>query len=690
METTGKKIHKKSFRPLYGKTFCLGVVLFVLFFTAAAFGAGGRISYHYANAENTSDFAGGDGSKENPFIVTTPKHLENIRKYVYVYDEDNPFDYFPYYFALGADVDLKDTLGESGSLHNGGKGWIPIGDNVNFFCGVLDGRGYTIRNLWLEDPEMENAGLFGNVYDTVIQNLNIVLDSRGILAYSGGGLVGYLESYNGECRIENCSVTGNIFTKQPEEDRAAGGYGAAGGFAGVVKGAVIVNSYYIGKLNTDCRYTGGLVGVADGVTVENCYVKAVIRGQSNFGGIIGRTYEFSPSLINDCYVDLICDDNMDVFVGVVDKNTQCMVGFSYSVRNGKISLDEKYLTINSQVLSAEQTKTEAAYVGFNFNAIWGIFENIGTPYLKNFNNAVLILPGKIYDGTPDFISDFQYLGNYNEAKLITLIKLTEPVDKLPDRHVDIYPMEIDYATEYAYQVYIAPLYEIRRAELTVSVENQGRINPVFIITDITGFKMGDDESVINGLFSFNYSVKNLRRGVYEDVKVNAGLSTSNYEIKYNLAVTGLYTYEIILIIAGCAVSLAFAVFIFVWHIVEKKTFADLGRAFKKIFIKEKTVTVEVVKEVRVEVLKEVPVHSGKSLPINELTHREKEVAELLLLGKSRREIAKALYISEHTVKSHSENIFSKCYVKTQKAFIGKYLLDADNKSDNENQEKNVF
>ncbi|MBE3563537.1 MAG: helix-turn-helix transcriptional regulator [Hydrogenibacillus schlegelii] len=42
-----------------------------------------------------------------------------------------------------------------------------------------------------------------------------------------------------------------------------------------------------------------------------------------------------------------------------------------------------------------------------------------------------------------------------------------------------------------------------------------------------------------------------------------------------------------------------------------------------------------------------------------LTQREKEVLLELSLGKRNREIAETLFISEHTVKNHISNIFTK-------------------------------
>lgn len=51
--------------------------------------------------------------------------------------------------------------------------------------------------------------------------------------------------------------------------------------------------------------------------------------------------------------------------------------------------------------------------------------------------------------------------------------------------------------------------------------------------------------------------------------------------------------------------------------------------------------------------------SQKSSKVNELTKREKEVLNELAKGKSNKEIASSLYITEKTVKTHVSNILSK-------------------------------
>jgi DNA-binding CsgD family transcriptional regulator len=52
-----------------------------------------------------------------------------------------------------------------------------------------------------------------------------------------------------------------------------------------------------------------------------------------------------------------------------------------------------------------------------------------------------------------------------------------------------------------------------------------------------------------------------------------------------------------------------------------------------------------------------------------LTAREREVLALLVSGKTNREIAVALTISEHTVARHIQNIFAKVGVSSRTAAI---------------------
>ena len=59
-----------------------------------------------------------------------------------------------------------------------------------------------------------------------------------------------------------------------------------------------------------------------------------------------------------------------------------------------------------------------------------------------------------------------------------------------------------------------------------------------------------------------------------------------------------------------------------------------------------------------------------------LTSRELEVLRLIATGKSNREIASALVISEHTVARHVQNIFTKLGV-TSRTAAGAFAFEHD-------------
>ena len=61
-----------------------------------------------------------------------------------------------------------------------------------------------------------------------------------------------------------------------------------------------------------------------------------------------------------------------------------------------------------------------------------------------------------------------------------------------------------------------------------------------------------------------------------------------------------------------------------------------------------------------------------------LTHREKEILNKLRIGASNNEIARSLFISENTVKTHLYNLFKKIAVKTgHKRFPGQTITSGD-------------
>lgn len=81
---------------------------------------------------------------------------------------------------------------------------------------------------------------------------------------------------------------------------------------------------------------------------------------------------------------------------------------------------------------------------------------------------------------------------------------------------------------------------------------------------------------------------------------------------------------------------------------------DIGYAVKQISKGKKYYDADLI---------ESYISKGEAEGISELTKREQEILVCIARGKSNIEISKELYITEHTVKKHTSNIFSKLNLK---------------------------
>jgi len=121
---------------------------------------------------------------------------------------------------------------------NGGEGWQPIVT----FNGTFDGRGYKIKDLFINRPDATGVGLFGYA------------DKRGVVL---------------NVTVVNATVTGNS---------------KVGGLVGSNEGKV-ENSYSSGSVTGE-NSTGGLVGWNQG-TILNSYATGSVSGGSCMGGLVG-------------------------------------------------------------------------------------------------------------------------------------------------------------------------------------------------------------------------------------------------------------------------------------------------------------------------------------------------------------------------------------------------------------------
>ncbi len=174
-----------------------------------------------------------------------------------------------------------------------GINWTPIGDSSNPFSGELNGNGFVIRNMTINNPTESYQGLFGYTLNVNLQNLG--LENVNISASSQvGALVAYLYG-----NIKNCYVTGVINTS----GNVIGGL--IGGTAGSRPGNIL-NCY----TNIDVsgnNSVGGLIGYnSAGINVNNCYSVGSVKGNYQVAGLAGYSYY---ALFSNCYTTAAISGN---------------------------------------------------------------------------------------------------------------------------------------------------------------------------------------------------------------------------------------------------------------------------------------------------------------------------------------------------------------------------------------------
>ncbi|MCR5786841.1 MAG: hypothetical protein K6G28_04000 [Acholeplasmatales bacterium] len=140
---------------------------------------------------NASYYAGGNGTKNNPYIISNGRHLYNFAwlQDLGYYDEDKDSDESlagiqPYYFKLGSNIDMSELS------YQGVQAKLPpIGITQHPFVGNFDGAGYTISNLIVTTDFADviikpSSNVLEDKNDTIINNV-ITTDYLGMFGYIG-------------------------------------------------------------------------------------------------------------------------------------------------------------------------------------------------------------------------------------------------------------------------------------------------------------------------------------------------------------------------------------------------------------------------------------------------------------------------------------------------------------------------
>lgn len=246
-------------------------------------------------AQETSQPLVGNGSKGNPYEISTAAELAWFRDYV-------NGGKLSVCAKLTADIDLKDFC-HAADASKEEQSWEPIGNGSKRYAGTFDGNGHTISNLYIK-VQRRGVGFFGYMeYGTI---KNIVFDNAQVentgnnYPFTGivvGAAFGTLQNLK---TLKNCSVKSSVRAlggiagaitqscSNLENNATVSGIyevgGIAGSFSQYTLSSCVNNGMVTENSSGEC---GGIVGFLSSGTIEDCANYGNVTGTNEIGGIVG-------------------------------------------------------------------------------------------------------------------------------------------------------------------------------------------------------------------------------------------------------------------------------------------------------------------------------------------------------------------------------------------------------------------
>lgn len=254
-------------------------------------------------AQETSQPSVGNGSKSNPYEISTAAELAWFRDYV-------NGGKLPVSAKLTADIDLKDFC--YAAANNAKElSWEPIGNYSKRYTGTFDGNGHTISNLYIK-VQRKGVGFFGCAEGGSIKNItfdNAQVENTGNdYNYTMTGIVvgAAFATLQNLKTLKNCSVksgakvlggiAGTITRScsNLENNATVSGKYEVGGIAGRFSSDYTMSSCVNNGMVAENRSgsCGGIVGFLSG-NIEDCANYGNVTGTNEIGGIVGYAQDNS-------------------------------------------------------------------------------------------------------------------------------------------------------------------------------------------------------------------------------------------------------------------------------------------------------------------------------------------------------------------------------------------------------------
>ena len=237
-----------------------------------------------------TSFAGGTGTEADPFLISTAAQLAYFSQRV-----NSGTTYEGDYIKLTQDILLNEMNAGGTFVSEEPTEFTCIGNNGSTtgnsggFMGTFDGNGNRVIGLYINQPNLDNQGLFGFVNDNnnsygTIKCVGVIGSVTG--RENVGGVVGRTRGMVQMC-YSNCIVTGVTHV---------------GGVVGNSdQHSIVRNCYNTGPV-TGVTHVGGVSGIIDKFNVEldNNYSCGTVTGDEYVGGVAGSN-EHSGTIWHNYY-----------------------------------------------------------------------------------------------------------------------------------------------------------------------------------------------------------------------------------------------------------------------------------------------------------------------------------------------------------------------------------------------------
>ena len=246
----------------------------------------------------------GQGTKENPYQISTAADLTKLKKRVKAGKiPENT------YFVLTDDITLPEGWTPIGETIDGTND-IKRGQNLRAFSGFLDGQNHTITvpEGYVKGAEVRNL----NIYGTKIAGYGLINNLEGVGLSGKAVLLDNITLKSGSSTLKSGLLGANITTNPYG--------GCSAGFLATVQNCTIEEGVVIGY-NRDQSGIGSIVGRLQG-SVRNCVSHATVYGVDYVGGIAAT----NDNSMGDKSVS---DSTFDGVVEASGKNAGGIVGGGY-------------------------------------------------------------------------------------------------------------------------------------------------------------------------------------------------------------------------------------------------------------------------------------------------------------------------------------------------------------------------